>query len=94
METKFSDGDRVQVSDDFLWAKGALGTIRRPPDEVTAISGPWIEGMAWLEVSALGTKVAYWVWFDDPQVDAEGDGPYRGGQIWESALTRLKPKAN
>jgi len=29
------------------------------------------------------------VWFDEPQFDADGDGPFRGGQIWESALTLL-----
>jgi len=94
VKTKFSGGDRVRISDDFPWAKGALGTVARPPDEVTTISGPWIEGLTWLEVSAMGTNVAYWVWFDEPQSDADGDGPYRGGQILESALTRLMPKLN
>ena len=94
MYLKFLDGDRVRVSEDFPWAEGAMGTVTRPPDEVTAISGPWIEGMIWLEVSALGTNVTYWVWFDEPQRDADGDGPYRGGQIWGSALTRQQSTRN
>jgi hypothetical protein len=29
------------------------------------------------------------VWFDEPQRDADGDGPYRGGCIWETAMTRV-----
>jgi len=38
-------------------------------------------------VSALGTNTVYWVWFDEPEFDADGDRPFKGGQIWESALT-------
>jgi len=34
----------------------------------------------------------YWVWFDEAQFDADGDGPYSGGQIWEDALTILTTK--
>jgi small-conductance mechanosensitive channel len=86
-EKKFSAGDRVRVSDDFFWARGASGMISRPPDEVTAISGMWNGELTRQEISALGTNTVYWVWFDEPQYDAEGDGPYRGGSIWESALT-------
>jgi hypothetical protein len=89
MNARFSAGDRVQVSDDFFWAKGAKGTISSPPDAVTAIGGGWDGGLTRLEVSALGTNIVYWVWFDEPQHDADGDGPFRGGQIWESALTPL-----
>ena len=89
MNTKFSDGARVVVSPDFFWAKQARGTISSPPPEVTALSGPWQDGLTQQEVSALGTNTVYWVWFDKPQLDADGDGPYRGGQIWESALTLL-----
>ena len=36
----------------------------------------------------------YWVWFDEPQVDADGDGPDRGGQIWKSALSLLTDLRN
>jgi hypothetical protein len=89
-DLKFSAGNRVRVSDDFFWAGGSVGTISRPPDEVTAISGAWDGGLTRQEKSALGTNTVYWVWFDEAQLDADGDGPYRGGSIWESALTLLK----
>lgn len=39
--TPFSSGDRVQVSHDFFWAKGAKGTVSEPPGAVTSLSGPW-----------------------------------------------------
>jgi len=90
----FSAGDRVRVSLEFFWAKGATGTISAPPDEVTAISGKWDGGLTRLERSALGTHTVYWVWFDEPQRDADGDGPYLRGQIWESALILVSAKLN
>lgn len=89
-EIRFSVGDRIRVSDDFFWAKGATGTVSAPPPEVMALSGPWDSNLTRQEVSALGVNTVYWVWFDEPQLDADEDGPYKGGQIWESAL-RLSP---
>jgi hypothetical protein len=94
LKTTFSAGDRVRVSDDFFWAKGAVGTIAAPADAVTSIGGEWDGGLIRQEVSALGTNTVYWVWFDEPQHDADGDGPYKGGQIWESALTLLTERPN
>jgi hypothetical protein len=82
------------VSNDFFWAKGATGTISAPPDAVISISGPWDDGLTRQEVNALGTNTTYWVWFDNPQLDAEGDGPYSGGVIWEQALSLLTTRLN
>ena len=90
----FSSRDRVRVSDDFFWAKGAKGTISAPLDAVTNLSGAWDRGLTRQETSALGTHTVYWVWFDEPQCDANGDGPYSGGQIWESALILLTDRPN
>jgi hypothetical protein len=94
VKTRLSAGDRVRVSDEFFRAKGATGTISVPPNEVTAISGKWHGALTRREVSALGTNTVYWVWFDEPQYDAEGDSPYRGGQVCESALTLLPARPN
>jgi hypothetical protein len=92
--TLFSIGDRVRVSDDFFWAKRAIGTISAPPDAVTSLSGAWDGGLTRQESSALGTHTVYWVWFDEPQLDADGDGPYGGGQVWESALSLQTERPN
>ena len=89
----FFNGNRVRVSVDFFWAKGATGTISAPPDAAIKLSGPWDGGLTRQEKSALGTHAVYWVWFDEPQFDADGDGPYRGGQIWESALSTTNRQA-
>jgi hypothetical protein len=64
-----------------------VGTISEPPPDVIALSGPWEGNLTRQERSALGEATVYWVWFDEPQLDADGDGPYRGGQIHETAIT-------
>ncbi|MGD0348342.1 MAG: hypothetical protein ABSA85_16385 [Terracidiphilus sp.] len=94
VEKWLSAGDRVRVSDEFFWAKGATGRIAVPPSAVTALSGPWDNDLTRKEKSALGINTVYWVWFDEPQYDADGDGPFRGGQIWESALTVIAERTN
>ena len=89
MPNSFVAGDRVGISNDFLWAKGATGKIAPPPDEVLKVSGAWDNGLTWQEKSEFGTNTVYRVWFDQPQYDHAGDGPFIGGCIWQSALTKL-----
>jgi hypothetical protein len=52
----FCAGDRVRISGDFFWAKGATGTVSVPPDAVTALSGAWDGGLSRQEVSACVRK--------------------------------------
>jgi hypothetical protein len=47
------------------------------------------DGLTWQSKSALGEATVYWVWFDELQFDADGDGPYRGAQIHEEAMTLI-----
>jgi hypothetical protein len=94
MITRFFPGDRVLISTDFYWARGATGTISRPPAQVMALSGPWDNDLIRTERSALGEATVYWVWFDEPQLDADGDGPFRGGQIHENAMCLLARNTN
>jgi hypothetical protein len=86
---RFAKDDRVRVSLDFFWAKGATGVVSSPPPEVLSISGQWDDNLTRQEISALGENTVYWVWFEEPQGDADGDGPFRGGCIWETALSKI-----
>jgi hypothetical protein len=94
MSSSFIAGDRVRVAEDYFWAQGAIGTISAPPNAVTTVSGPWDGNLTRQEKSALGVHTVYWVWFDEPQFDPDGDGPYRGGQIWETALSVIADHPN
>jgi len=47
------------------------------------------DGSAFGEVETRqGTQRAWWVVFDEPQLDADGDGPYRESQVMEKYLRR------
>jgi hypothetical protein len=35
---------------------------------------------SWVE-TVNGREVQYWVVFDEPQFDDDGDGPYTGGEV-------------
>ena len=62
-------GGRVRIALTYHWAQGARGTIvshRGSPRTVEALGGPIL---------------FYWVWFDEAQHDADGDGPYVSAEI-------------
>jgi hypothetical protein len=77
-----------------IWPKDALA----PGSRVTVIrdpewDGPWqfeffgtIDAMGAPEPNqastALSDELLYWVTFDAPQYDSDGEGPYRKAQIW------------
>ncbi|WP_405422164.1 ferrous iron transport protein A [Streptomyces erythrochromogenes] len=86
------------------WPAGALPpgsrvTVVRDPDW----DGPWqvefrgtIDAMGAPEpnehAQAFSGELLYWVAFDDPQHDSDGQGPYRKAQIWGRYL-RPVPEA-
>jgi hypothetical protein len=73
-------GQRVRVSPDYHWAKSATGVIDRPPRPVKKLSRDW-SGCSRFVKAGEGFIEFYWVKFDVPQRDAEGDGPFDGGEI-------------
>jgi hypothetical protein len=79
----YSQGDRVQVSNDYHWAKCAFGTVGPPPGPVVDLvsdDNAWA-GCRRVVQGVKGPIEFYWVVFDEPQVDAEGDGPYASAEI-------------
>ncbi|MDQ1486664.1 MAG: hypothetical protein QOJ62_2357 [Actinomycetota bacterium] len=77
-----SPGTRVRVVQDQEWGgpwrEVFLGTIDRtlPPQIVN-------------NLAAHSGDREYSVTFDEPQLDASGDGPYRKAVIWDRYLERL-----
>ena len=87
----FKPGDRIQISKNYPWAQGALGIIADPPDfarNLVAEEAPW-EGHRRFVQGVAGPIETYWVWFDEPQLDPDGDGPYKGSEIEAEAIEML-----
>jgi hypothetical protein len=81
-------GDRVRISKKYHWAKGALGTIAMPPEfaqRMVADHEPWQGHYRFVQGVRERFKF-YYVIFDEPQIDADGDGPYSAGEIDAKAL--------
>jgi hypothetical protein len=78
MADEFSAGDRVEITEDYHWAQGALGTIIQHPMGDLTDSGRAL----FRTVSAVkGQLRFYWVKFDATHIDADGDGPYSDAEI-------------
>jgi hypothetical protein len=83
-------GDRIRVSENYHWAKGALGIISDPPDFAKQLAdndSVW-HGIRHLVKGSHGVIEFVWVWFDEPQIDSDGDGPYKGAEIPIDAIIR------
>src|SRR5260370_42227675 len=81
----FSPNDRVRVSTEHHWARGASATICAPPLSVVSVAEGWT-GLTRTVESLRGPLTFYWVQFDEPQRDADGDGPYIEAEIEAVAL--------
>ena len=89
----FSAGDRVRVSDEYHWAQGVLGSVVQPPDVIVRMSDGW-RGL-YREVDSLkGVLIFYWVRFDRPHRDSDGDGPYSEAEIESSYLLPADEQAS
>ena len=83
----YSLGDKVVISPSLDWPTGATGTIAIPPFAVTEQTGHWSNAVARREDRDGKQVTVYWVEFDSPQRDYDGDGPYLAGSVQESDLT-------
>ena len=72
MEAKFKQNDLVSVSSEGGWRHSIEGVICSDPEPIELVSGK---------------SYQYWVSFNSPQYDIDGDGPYRKGQILEEYLS-------
>ena len=74
-------GTRVTVIQDPSWAGPWQVEFQGEIDDLEAPE-PVRHAMA------QDGEMAYWVNFDEPQYDSDGDGPYRKAQIWGRYLKR------
>jgi hypothetical protein len=76
-------GTRVRVRRDPIfgpgpWPAEPTGTIIEAPDDSPLYSHG--TPFTWAE-TVRGPELQYWIAFDEPQVDADGDGPYARSQV-------------
>ena len=79
-------GQRVFITEECHWAQLATGIISEP----VFIEGEDWNGLNRIVHSEKGPMVFYFVEFDVPQNDVDGDGPYRGGEIQDKYLRLLE----
>ena len=86
----FQVGDRVQVRRDPKhgpgpWPAEPMGVVMKHP-----LSG---DGAIWRPVeTTTGPRRFYWIAFDEPQLDADGDGPYMTAEVLDRYVERVAPK--
>ncbi len=66
--------DRVRVTEDHHWAKRATGTIERHPGAPPPNCSRQVQSLG-------GMLTFYWVRFDEPQTDGEGESGYAEAEI-------------
>ncbi|MCP3922013.1 MAG: hypothetical protein GY714_05435 [Desulfobacterales bacterium] len=66
-----------------------IGTIAEPPEfavQLVENCGPW-DGVRRFVQGRKGTIEFYWVEFETPQNDGDGDGPYAAGEVEVEYIT-------
>jgi hypothetical protein len=72
-------GQRVHISTEYHWAKGVPGTVVPHPSPTSPLPNPAPHVRT--VPSLHGPLHLLWVVFDEPQIDADGDGPYAEAEI-------------
>lgn len=83
----FRTGDRVRVRRDSQHGPGPrpaepAGVVARHPGSHEG--EPWV-----LTETMSGQRRTYWVVFDDPQFDVDGDGPHVESEVLDKYLVRI-----
>ena len=79
-------GQKIRISPDFIWARSEIGVVSYPPS--TLIEYDEL-GYARTVSCVEGPVLYYYIEFETPQFDSDGDGPYRGAEIPEKYLTPI-----
>jgi hypothetical protein len=81
---RFKAGDKVFIKGHWNFPNDGNGTISNPPSfAVELVAGqidPW-DGIHRMVKGRKGPIEFFWVVFDEPQHDGDGDGPYMGGEV-------------
>jgi len=88
---RYARGDRVHVVAHWNWGHPCTGQIADPPEGVADATEDDAEAWRDCRRTVRGLKGPiefYWVVFDQPQQDGDGDGPYLAGEV-ESEYLRL-----
>lgn len=80
-------GERVNISLDHGWARGATGVVAKPPEAVARYGPPW-EGVRRYEGSGPARRIFYWIRFDEPQTEPGTGGRVEAGEIASLHLAR------
>ena len=80
---KLKLGDKVSVKGNWNFPEDCKGEIANPPEaakQLVADSEKW-DGVHRFVKERKGLIEYYWVRFEKPQKDSDGDGPYKEGEI-------------
>jgi hypothetical protein len=90
---KFKAGDKVFIKGHWNFPNDCSGTISNPPEAVIQLvadqDDPW-DGIHRMVKGRKGPIEFYWVDFDEPQNDGDGDGPYWGGEVEAEFISLLQ----
>jgi hypothetical protein len=89
---QFEIDDPVRIAASAGWARGATGRIALPPSsliesmEVFYGADPGWDGPSRTAAISGVMTVEWWVVFDEPQFDEDGDGPMAAAAFAEGLL--------
>jgi hypothetical protein len=88
----FKIDDRVRIAASADWARGATGSIALPPSSllesieiIHGVDAGWDGASRTAAVEGVMT-VLWWVVFDEPLFDEDGEGPMAGGAFAQALL--------